>query len=253
MRSATTNGGLLKTTIGWCNAALRWVYPEVCQICGDKQATHEQAYLCEDCRKSVRFVTPPFCDRCGRPFPGNITRTFVCDSCINHQWAFSSARAAAITGGVLLKVIHRYKYHRSLWLEPFLAELLIQAATPCLQAGTWDWLVPVPLYPTKEREREFNQAERLGRHLSKKTGIPLNCKLLQRVLPTPSQTFLTRKERQNNVRRAFCLRGKPDIVGRRIVVIDDVFTTGATTGACAEVLKRAGAADVCVWTVARGP
>ena len=106
--------------------------------------------------------------------------------------------------------------------------------------------------PVKEREREFNQAERLARHLSAATKIPLNNKLLRRVSPTATQTLLTREQRAANMRGAFAVRAGMKLNGEKIVLIDDVFTTGATTSACAKALRQAGAGDVCVWTVARG-
>jgi ComF family protein len=167
---------------------------------------------------------------------------------------FSSARSAVATGKVILDVIHRYKYHRALWFEPFLAVLFIEQAAPVLRSGNWDFLVPVPLHPAKKREREFNQAERMAEHLSGETGIPVNKNLLCRVRPTETQTHLTRASRADNVRRAFALRPgqSTGLVGKRIVLVDDVFTTGATTNACAAVLRKAKAVEVCVWTVARG-
>jgi ComF family protein len=149
-------------------------------------------------------------------------------------------------------VIHRYKYNRALWFEPFLADLLIRQAKPELAEEQWDLIVPVPLYPAKEREREFNQADRLARRLSRATGIALNNKLLRRVVATRTQTLLSREERMANVKNAFSIRGARQLKGERIVLVDDVFTTGATTSACAKALAAAGAGDVCVWTVARG-
>jgi ComF family protein len=163
-----------------------------------------------------------------------------------------SARSAVIARGQVLEVIHQYKYRRAVWFEPFLAELLVQRSAPDLRGEHWDWIVPVPLHPARQREREFNQAERLARRLSAATGIPMNTRWLSRVIPTRTQTLLSRAERLANVRRAFALRGAPALEGERIVLVDDVFTTGATTSACARVLQEAGAGQVCVWTVARG-
>jgi ComF family protein len=154
--------------------------------------------------------------------------------------------------GVVRDVIHRYKYRRAVWVEPFLAGLLVHAARPRLTPAEWDLIVPVPLYPRKEREREFNQAERLGRHLSRATGIPLAGRAMKRLVPTLSQTRLDRAARQENVRNAFAVRSGAPVCGKRIVLVDDVFTTGATTSACSRALRRAGAVRVCVWTVARG-
>jgi len=108
------------------------------------------------------------------------------------------------------------------------------------------------LHPTKKREREFNQAERLAKRLSDATNIPVNNTWLRRVLPTSTQTRLTREQRAANMRGAFAMANAERIHGKRIVLLDDVFTTGATTSACARVLQAAGAGEVCVWTVARG-
>jgi ComF family protein len=151
-----------------------------------------------------------------------------------------------------LDAIHHYKYQRALWVEPFLAGLLVEAASPHLRHGDWDAIVPVPLFPAKQRLREFNQSERLARHLSRATGIPLETKSVKRIQPTRTQTRLSRVERQENMSGAFaCRKGMP-LPGGRFVIVDDVFTTGSTTNACAKALKEAGATRVCVWTLARG-
>jgi ComF family protein len=237
---------------GWVNAALALVYPETCQLCGQARAAPAQGFVCADCQAQARFIEPPFCERCGRPFQGNVSGPFDCSDCLGAEWAFRTARSAVVARDSVLDVIHRYKYGRALWFEPFLAGLLINRAAPDLTAQSWDALVPVPLHPARQRQREFNQAERLARRLSQATRIPVNGRLLRRVAPTRSQTLLTRRERLANVRAAFAMRPGACLEGRRLVLIDDVMTTGATTGACAAVLRAAGAAEVCVWTVARG-
>jgi competence protein ComFC len=234
----------------WLNAGLGWLYPEICQLCGGARATPGEGYVCGGCRAKVRFIEPPFCQRCGRPFEGDITTPFECSNCREMEWHFQSARSAVVARDPVLEVIHRYKYQRALWFEPFLADLLIRSAGPAI-AGA-QMIVPVPLYPTKEREREFNQAERLAKRLGAATRLPVNKRLLRRVLPTQTQTQLTREERQANVRRAFAMRNGQRLNGERIILLDDVFTTGATTSACARVLTAAGAGEVWVWTVARG-
>jgi ComF family protein len=200
----------------------------------------------------VRFIRPPFCERCGLPYPGDLTTPFECTNCREMELHFNSARSAVVARGIVREAIHRYKYQRALWFEPFLADLLIREAKPALREQHWDFIVPVPLYSVKHREREFNQAERLADHLSAATKIALNKKLLRRVIPTATQTLLTREKRATNMRGAFVANDGARLDGERIVLVDDVFTTGATTSACAKALRAAGAGDVCVWTVARG-
>jgi competence protein ComFC len=243
---------LAQSVTGWLNATLAFFYPENCQLCGEARATPAQSYICADCRDQVRFIEPPFCQHCGLPFEGAITTEFECSNCREHELYFSSARSAVIARDKVLDAIHRYKYSRAYWFEPFLADLLIQRATPQLATEEWDCIIPVPLHSTKLREREFNQAERVAQHLSAATQIPLNNRLLRRVLPTPTQTHLSRAERIANVRKAFAVCPGRRLNGERIVLVDDVLTTGATTSACAKVLLNAGASKVCVWTVARG-
>ncbi len=243
---------LLNVVQSWLNAGLGFVYPEVCQLCGLARATPAESFVCATCRGEVRFIEPPFCERCGCPYHGAITQPFECSNCRGLELEFSYARSAAEARDKLLEAVHRYKYQRALRFEPFLAEVLASRAARDLQGQGWDWLVPVPLHPAKQRQREFNQAERLARRLSVTTDIPVHTGLIRRVRPTQTQTRLTREERQRNVRNAFTVRAGYRLKGQRLVLVDDVFTTGATTSACARVLRRAGAGDVCVWTVARG-
>jgi ComF family protein len=234
-------------------AALAFLYPEVCQVCGEERATAAEGFVCPQCWRQVRFIRPPFCERCGLPFEGEITTKFECSNCREMELHFSSARSAVAAGGMVLEIIHRYKYQRSLWFENFLADLLIREAAPVLGRKHWDWIVPVPLHPVKQREREFNQADQLAHRLASATKIPVNSRLIKRVQSTRTQTLLTRQQRKENVRNAFALRDRgPRFQGERMVLLDDVFTTGATTSACAKLLRDAGAAEVCVWTVARG-
>jgi ComF family protein len=243
---------LAKTFLSHFNAGFSFLYPEVCQICQTERATSEDGFVCQSCRFQVRFIKPPFCDRCGLPYPGDLSAPFECTNCREVDLYFSSARSAVVARNVVREAVHRYKYQRALWFESFLADLLLQEALPALREQHWDFIVPVPLHSVKRREREFNQAERLAARLGAAAGIPLNSKLLCRVRPTVTQTLLTRQERTANMRGAFAVRAGACLDGESVILVDDVFTTGATTSACARVLQAAGAGDVCVWTVARG-
>jgi len=239
-------------TASWLEAALALLYPAVCQLCDNHRAERHAGFVCPDCQRKVRFIVPPFCERCGLPFDGELTAPFTCLNCRDLSLSFSFARSAVTAKGVTLEAIHRFKYQRALWFEPFLANLLLRLAVPALRDGHWDFIVPVPLHATKLREREFNQAARLALHLGRALNVPLNEHALRRVKPTRTQTLLTRQQRAENMRGAFAAGRTDDLVGKRIVLVDDVLTTGATTNACAKVLRAAGAAEVCVWTLARG-
>ena len=236
----------------WWEAGIGFIYPNNCQVCHAETAGQREGYVGQRCWIRVQFIKPPFCQRCGLPYPGDITAPFECANCQELDLAFSSARSAVEAKDTVREVILRYKYNRALWFEPFLADLLIRAAAPELGKESWSFIVPVPLHPAKKREREFNQAERLADWLGRATRIPVNKNLLQRVQPTTTQTRLTRAARASNMRGAFAVPPRRRLNGERIVLLDDVFTTGATTSACAKVLRSAGAGDVSVWTVARG-
>jgi ComF family protein len=232
----------------WLNTGLGFLYPEICRICETERATAKSGLVCSKCWTQVRFIRPPFCERCGLPFEGDITTVFECTNCREMELHFSSARSAVVAKTIVLEIIHRFKYQRELWFEPFLADLLLREALPALRGQNWDFIAP----SVKEREREFNQAELIAKHLSVAVKIPLNSQLLRRVSPTMTQTRLTKQQRAENMRGAFAIRGGVKLNGEKIIVVDDVFTTGATTSACAQALRAAGAGEVCVWTVARG-
>ena len=244
---------MLAAPIASCvEAGLAWFYPQVCQLCEAERATSAEGFVCRRCWTGVRFIKPPFCERCGLPYEGEITGPFECSNCRDLELHFSSARSAVAAKGVTLEIIHRFKYQRALWFEPFLVDLLCRAALPVLSEQKWDLVVPVPLHHAKEREREFNQAERVAIGLAQALQLPVRTELVRRVLPTRTQTQLTKIQRADNVRRAFVAGGGGNLRGERIILVDDVLTTGATTSACARVLQTLGAGEVCVWTVARG-
>lgn len=238
----------------WGDAFLSLVYPNVCDICHKQSATAADGFVCISCQKTFQYVTPPFCSRCGLNFEGAITTTFDCWNCRDMKLHFSYARSAVMARGTMLDIIHKYKYSGALWFEALLGRILADAAQQVLIGQSWDMIVPVPLHRIRLAEREFNQAERLAECLGKRLGLIVENQLLTRIRSTESQTTKTREERLENVRNAFTLNQKQAKVaqGKRLVLVDDVMTTGATTNACAKELRKAGAADVCVWTLARG-
>lgn len=236
----------------WLEAAWGFLYPPVCQLCQAEPATVVHGYVGEACRRQIRRVRAPFCQRCGLPFDANAGDTFECANCHGQDLQFDRAQAAVVAGGVVLEVVHRYKYGRQMWFEPLLGSLLAEAAVTVIAQEPWDMIVPVPLHPVKQREREFNQSARLAAWLGRATRLPVMAAALQRHRRTDTQTHLSRADRAGNVAGAFVCRPGLKLDGARVIVVDDVLTTGATTSDCARALRGAGAAAVGVWTVARG-
>jgi competence protein ComFC len=235
------------------NPITRAIFPHVCEICAQREAGPADSFICAHCREipdAVKPVEPPFCQKCGLWYSGAITTEFRCANCAELTLHFEYARSAAQFSGLVKEVIHRFKYGRNEWFEPFLAELLIERALADLRAAPVDLIVPIPLHKTKHHTRGFNQAERLAARLAQAANLPMNPSILRRVIDTNSQAGLDRDDRAANVRNAFAFVGPP-LTGQRILLIDDVLTTGLTASACARELIKHGARDVRVWTVAR--
>ncbi|HEY3857119.1 MAG TPA: ComF family protein [Verrucomicrobiae bacterium] len=234
------------------DAALNFFYPPVCQLCKNERAMAKDGYVGGKCWSGLRFLTEPYCERCGLPYEGNITHSFVCQNCKDMDFGFSFARSAMVANPLILQAIALYKYNRAVWFEPFLGDLLTRKAVPALSGQKWDAIVPVPLHPVRQREREFNQAERIALHLGKALNLPVKTNLVRRAKFTGTQTQLSREKRAANMDNAFFPTVGKSRYLERLILVDDVLTTGATTSACARALREGGAKEVCVWTVARG-
>jgi ComF family protein len=227
------------------------VFPRACNSCHGTVG-EEGDYFCWDCLSELLLIRPPLCSLCGNPVEGRVDRDFVCFVCADRITWFNRARSAARFDGGVRSLIHDFKYHQAVWLRRDLARLL----QVCLQAdpelGEVDAICYVPLHHVKQRQRGFNQAALLAASLASATGRRCFPKLLARVRPTQTQTNLTAPQRAANVQDAFRVRWPGWVRGRRLLLVDDVMTTGATVNECARALKGAGAAAVYVVTVARG-
>jgi len=230
-------------------AAVSLLYPPVCTICGGNVRAGE--YLCNQCEaKAVRIVAP-FCQKCSEPFEGSITSEFTCANCAHRTIHFDAAVSAYRGRGMVREIIHEFKYGRQIHLRRLVARWLHAALDDeRLRGKRFDVVVPVPLHATRLRERGFNQASLLAELLSARISIPSK-PLLDRIRYTTTQTALDRSERMENLHDAFRLRKNADVRGLRVLLIDDVLTTGSTLSECARVLKRAGALSVHAATAAR--
>jgi competence protein ComFC len=230
-------------------AAASLLYPPVCTLCGGNTRAGE--YLCEQCESKAARIVAPFCQQCSEPFGGAVTSVFTCANCAHRTIYFDAAVAAYRGRGIVRQIIHDFKYGRQVHLRHPVARWLCAAFhDERLSGRQFDMIVPVPLHPTRQRERGFNQANLIAKLLSARISIP--CKpVLQRVRYTTTQTALDRAERMENLHNAFRLRKKANVRGLRVLLIDDILTTGSTLSECARVLKRAGAISVYAATAAR--
>lgn len=209
-----------------------------CLLCG---ISCEQE-LCRPCRENLPRIPVNHCPTCLLPVATSLT----CGACLKKPPAFTRVIAALHYTFPADALIHALKYQTNLAIAPILANLLIEKISI---AKTPDFMIPMPLHPTRLRERGFNQALEIGRYLSRENQITLLPDTCKRIRNTPSQTRLPWKERQKNIRHAFSC--KMDFSGKHVAIVDDVMTTGATLNEMANVLLRCGAKEVSGWIVAR--
>lgn len=232
---------------------LNIIYPERCFICSDPIARRQECGVCNACwiKTTALQILPPRCSSCGLPFQSfQDSEDHLCGDCILQPPPYSGARSFGYYTGELSALVHGLKFYGRRNLVGLLAPLLAKAFAENWSCPDFNWIVPVPLHPKRRRERGFNQSELLSNALSTKIAIPVNS-CLRRIRSTRPQVGLTDSQRSENVRNAFECRNKAQIHGRRILLIDDVMTTGATVSSAAQALLNAGALRVSVLTLAR--
>jgi ComF family protein len=208
-------------------------------------------YLCGDCRVRAPRIVAPFCAKCSEPFSGAITGSFACGNCANQTLHFEAAVAGYRARGIVRRLIHEFKYHERAYLRYVIAEWLAAVLDdPRMDPKRFDMIVPVPLHPARRRERGYNQAALLAQLLADRMSLPAK-PVLERVRYTTTQTVFDRAQRMQNLRHAFRLRPRRDVQGLRVLLVDDVLTTGSTLSECARVLKKGGASSVYAATAAR--
>jgi ComF family protein len=220
--------------------ALDMLFPPRCAVCGNLEG-----FLCQECAEGLPPATPPRCSVCWEPHAGSD----VCQRCQRERPAFAWLRSPYVFQGSARELVHALKYnHQATLAVPMVSLLGRYLYRICPPA---DILIPVPLYPRRERVRGYNQSALLARELGRRMGLPVEERVLVRERNTPSQVErLSAKERKLNVAGAFGCRGEM-LQGQKVLLIDDVATTGATLDACARVLRQAGAASVWALTFAR--
>lgn len=225
--------------------AVDLVVPPVCLACHTPLAGHDS--LCAACWRGIAFIRPPLCDRLGIPMPfAAMQGPLISAAAAADPPVWDRARAVAVFDGtsVMRDLIHALKYADRHDARRLFGRWLVEAGAEILADA--DLIVPVPLTRWRLIRRQFNQAALLASEVAALSGVPADVGVLVKTRTTPAQVGLSRAERRSNVAGAFRVRAarRDAVAGRRVVLIDDVITTGATVGACARMLRGAGAARV---------
>lgn len=227
------------------------VFPPLCHHCRAFIPDAGPVHLCPACLAASTWLAAPLCTVCGVPFLTAGGADHPCGSCTLTPPPFAAARAAMLFDGPIRELIHRFKYDKRVHLARPLGLLAAGQLVPFARLTATDLIIPVPLHIKRLRQRGFNQAVLLGNVLAREWRIPLCRRNLRRIRWTEPQIGLSATERVSNVRGAFAVRDPALVRGKRVLLIDDVYTTGSTVAECARVLKQAGAQAVSVATVAR--
>jgi ComF family protein len=235
----------------WYRAArltLDIALPTVCVACREPV---DGDGVCAECWSKLSFIAPPHCPRLGIPFVYDPGPDMLSMEAIANPPAYGRARAAVRYDDVARKLVHALKYQDRTDLAPTMGRWMARAGAQLLDGA--DMLIPVPLHWRRAWGRRYNQSGALARVIERQSGVKLRTDLLQRLRATEQQVGLSRVQRASNVQGAFGVSaaGKAELQGRRVVLIDDVLTSGATLDACARALLRAKVAEVDVLVFAR--
>jgi ComF family protein len=232
-------------------ALLDLIFPPLCHVCKAFIPKAGELLICTACLDKISFLVSPLCTVCGAPFATEAGQDHTCGACLTHT-PFHTCRSATLFAGPVQELIHRFKYGSRVHLCHPLGLLTAAAlATFCIEAAP-DLIVPVPLHRKRLRQRGYNQSQLLGEVLEKRWRVPLEIGNLRRVRWTEPQTSLDATDRVMNVRGAFAVKDPRRLKGKRVLLVDDVLTTGSTMRACVEALREAGVAGFFAVTIARG-
>ena len=247
--SAVPDAGLGLPAKRFFGRAMDVILPPRCPACGGIVDAHHA--LCAECWRSLSFIEPPFCASCGVPFEVDADTGSRCADCLASEPAFAPLRAVLAYDDAAQPMILRFKFADATHCAPTFASWMARAGSDLLADA--DWLVPVPLHQRRLFARRYNQAALLAASLSRHCGVPSAARALCRVKHTTPQSRLTADQRARNVAGAFAVASSWEdrLGGRKVVLIDDVSTTGATLTACASALKKLDGVGICSITLAR--
>ncbi len=226
-----------------------FILPQRCLLCGKVISSPDS--LCLDCFDKISFITTPYCSRCGKPLMmEEKVHDFYCASCLKKKRSFRLCRSAIYYDDLSKKLLLDFKFADHIENRKLLSKWLYIAGKDIFDAGV-DLIIPVPLHYTRLLKRKYNQSAMLAAELSKLIDVPVNYKVLKKIRYTLPQVHCNGQQRKKNIKDAFSITDNTQIKGKRIVIIDDVYTTGSTLKECTAVLKKSGAKSVDLLTVAR--
>ena len=232
-------------------ALLDLLFPPLCHVCKAFIPKAGELLICADCIQKINFLVSPICIICGAPFATESGADHPCGACLIHK-PFHSCRSATVLAGPVQELIHWLKYGSRVHLCQPLGVLTGSSLASFCGDASPDLIIPVPLHRKRLRQRGFNQSQLIGAVLAKKWQVPMEIGHLRRIRWTDPQTGLDARDRVSNVSGAFAVKDPKRLEGKRVLLVDDVLTTGSTMRACAESLREARVAAVFAVTVARG-
>lgn len=226
--------------------AITFLFPAQCKVCDKNIGLESIPYLCKDCWGCLEIVTPPWCEICGI---NNIDA--VCDVCATTPPRYGKLRTIAFYDDILQKIIHLYKFQKRKSLAKHLSYIMIKHQPQDFDFKEYDYILPIPIHKNRLRERGFNQSTLIAQGISNEIGINICSDALVRSKNTSPQSSLTRDARQTNVVGAFGIKNRSLIRDKRILILDDVYTTGATVKEAVNMLWNEDPIEIDVLTLAR--
>lgn len=234
---------------------INFILPAKCRTCNEALSSLKEKYICKECFSRIDFIIPPYCDKCGKILVESFNEVEkpICKECQTLKRHFHQARVASVYEGILRESIHIFKFEKKIGIHKPLGNLLVNYLKEYQRdlISQIDFIIPVPLHRKRLRARGFNQAQLLSSHIEEYFNIPLHLDL-KRIRFTAPQMNLGREERLQNIKGAFEIKNHNSITDKQLLLVDDIFTTGATVNECSKVLMKAGAKQVFVLTLARG-
>jgi len=227
------------------------IFPSRCVICGIVLYNNEKIRICSECLSRISFVKTPICSCCGLPFVNYEGTDHLCGECVSSKQYFSVVRSVGEFKQPLMDAIHRFKYKGEISVGETLGRLMAGFEYNSFSLEGYSLILPVPLHQRRLKERGFNQSVILAREIASRYSIGLDFRTLKRTIHTKPQTGLGKKQRSTNVKGSFIVTDREKIDGERVVLIDDVYTTGSTVRECARILIKNGVEEVAVLTLAR--